>query len=137
MEANNQIPQPQTHPLTFDQAVTAELKTACQDIMLRHPEVGDLAVAINWKGNLNDAAIHHGLWIGRNGQVADLAGIFGSSGQAIKLLQTMLERAFNSYQSLRATSLKLGEIIHEQQKEVEARRTADAERSHHETQTQT
>lgn len=111
----------------FDQAVADELRAACQEVLLRHPEIGALAVVINWVGDLNDAKITHGIWLGANGDVTSLEGIMGSSAQTLKLLDWMLARAFQLQQSLRTTGITLAQEVarlSEAKKQMETRGAA-------------
>lgn len=82
---------PQRKP--FDQAVADELKEAILGVLVRHPEVRSVAVAIDYKGRLNDAPINHGIWIGEGGRVERPDAVFGSLFQTLKLLEEMFARA--------------------------------------------
>lgn len=80
--------------MTFDVAVCERLRAAFHDVFLHHPEVKCLAASITWNGNLNDADIMHGLWLGSDGgPVTTVDGLIGSAFQTLKMWDEQVGRA--------------------------------------------
>ncbi len=80
--------------MTFDVAVCERLRAAFADVFLNHPEVKALATSICWNGNLNDARIMHGIWLGGDGGPVQTAeGVIGSAFQTLKMLDEQVGRA--------------------------------------------
>lgn len=69
------------------------LRLCIQDIVLHHPEVKAVAASVAWQGDLNDANINHGVWLGVDGPVLTPDGIFGSIQQTLKMLGEQFGRA--------------------------------------------
>jgi hypothetical protein len=87
-------PVAETPRVSFDQQVCDEIKAAFEGIFLRHPEVKALSCSIVWEGQLNDAAIAHGVWVGNDGKrVQTGAGVLGSMHQTLRLLEEQVRRA--------------------------------------------
>jgi hypothetical protein len=86
----------------FDAAVAEELRRALDEVMLRHPEVKNLAAVVCWHGNLNDAAISHAVWVdAAGGPVATADGVLGAAHQTLRLLDHQLGRALEVAHRLR------------------------------------
>jgi hypothetical protein len=77
----------------FDVTVCHKLKDACADVLAKHPEVNNIACIISWNGNLNDADINHGIWLGDSGPVNSANGIVGAMYQSLRMLEIQLRRA--------------------------------------------
>lgn len=121
MSQPSQVPPEQP---TFDQAITQRLREAALDVLSAHPELRSVCVAFDYKGMLNDAKIVGGLWIGANGPVNELAAVFGSINQTLKLLEQQCSTAYAVVQHLRDQAGVLGKEIesrHATLQEVEAK----------------
>lgn len=108
---------PTPPPRPFDEQVMAELRDAMTHVFLKHPEVGALAVVVNWRGALNDAKISHGLWLSPQGPVTTMQDIIGSIGQTLKMFDFMLGQAARLEVGLRERVTQLGKelvALHEQ-----------------------
>lgn len=82
-----------------------------------------MALAVSYRGNLNDAEINHGLWVGRDGPVSDLAGTFGSIAQTFKLIDWMIGHAFRLQEALRNSAVQAAQELvklNEQKQNLEA-----------------
>lgn len=107
---------PQTAPATgspeprppFDVAVIDRLQAAVRDVLLNHPEVAAVAASVVWGGNLNDADITHGVWLGADGPVSTPAGIYGSIQQTMKMLGVQFGRAEQYAEHLQDQARVLG-----------------------------
>lgn len=93
---------------TFDVVVCEKLRDAFQPIINSHPEVAALACTISWKGALNSAQIHHGIWLGENGLVGEPEVIFGSIYQTLKMLDEQCGRALEFVQMLKEDAVVAG-----------------------------
>jgi hypothetical protein len=78
---------------TFDQTVIDKLREAVQSIILETPEVKTVSATVCWQGDLNNAKILHGVWIGANGVVSQADEIFGSAWQTMRMLKEQVNRA--------------------------------------------
>lgn len=109
-----------------------KLRAAFLDIFLAHPEVRCLGTTICWNGNLNDARIHHGLWLGQDGgPVQDAASVIGSTYQTLKLLDEQMGRGMQIVTALREQAIVLSTEVIKQREELEKVRrewTAEAQR---------
>lgn len=73
-----------------------------------------MSVAITWNGELNDAKITHGVWVGPGRKsVLAIDGVLGSAFQTIRLLDVQLGRAMNIVQGLRNAATALVNEINE------------------------
>jgi len=104
---------------TFDADVVDRFQQLAQDCMLDHPELRNVAVSFCWKGGLNDThGVRRGLWIGDDGPVLDLPGIFGALHQSMKMLDEQADRAFKLVNQLREEAVVLGEEVVKQKTEL-------------------
>jgi len=103
-------PPPDEPAQPFDAAVCAELQTAIQGVLLRHPEVAAVAASICWKGNLNDARIRYGVWVGEQGPVTELPVMFGSAYQGLKVLEDQCGQIMQWLVNSRKAVFDLAEI---------------------------
>lgn len=96
----------------FDQQIGEELTKAITDVLTRHCDVlRSVGVFFDYHGNLNDADITKGIWLGPEGPVGTPAGIFGSLGSCTNLLGTILDRAMRLSQHLKdQTAQALAEL---------------------------
>lgn len=92
-------------PLPFDEQVAEEALEAISAIIAKHPEVECMSMSVCWKGELNDAKITHGVWVGRDGVVGTLPGIVGSMMQTLKMLDEQARRGMDFVQMLRKTAV--------------------------------
>ena len=76
----------------FDQAVAEAFRQAGVAALQQHPELRAVAVTFDWHGQLNEAAVQHGLWLGRSGPVSQLDEIVGSLRQTLSMAQYQLVR---------------------------------------------
>lgn len=111
---------PPERPPTFDEAVCSEIRAAFHDIVLRHPEVKALATSVCWHGDLNDARINHGVWLGDDGgPVNDIAGIIGSAYQTLKVLDQQVGHGLAFVNALREQVIVLSQEIGRKNEEIE------------------
>lgn len=97
-----------------------KLRAAFLDVFLAHPEVRCLGATICWNGNLNDARIHHGIWLGQDGgPVQDPAGVIGSTYQTLKLLDEQMGRAMEIVTALREQVIVLSTEALNKREELE------------------
>lgn len=99
------------------------IRVAFQDVFLHHPEVKTLSATITWNGNLNDAQILHGIWLGPDGPVSTPDGIVGSLYQTLKMLDEQAGRGLNFVGYLQEQVQVLGTEAtnkHEELKTLEA-----------------
>lgn len=117
-----QTPEPETPRATFDEMVCERLRLAFTDVFLHHPEVKCLAATVCWNGNLNDAQINHGIWLGPDGPVQAPDGVIGSVFQTLKMLDEQMGRGMQLAQFFRDQITTLGNEAlkkHEELQEVE------------------
>jgi len=91
----------ENEPLTFDKAATGRLAQAANEVIAAHPEVRSVVVAIDYRGNLNTAAVDRVVWLGDKGQVIAPDAVIGSLQAVITATQFIVERAVIVEQSLR------------------------------------
>jgi hypothetical protein len=107
--------------------VCERIRLAFVDVFLHHPEVKCLSATVCWHGNLNDAQINHGIWIGPDGVVQSPDGVIGSIFQTLKMLDEQLGRGMQLAQYFRDQITTLGNEAlkqHEELKKVEEALTA-------------
>jgi hypothetical protein len=82
-------------PPRFDQVITGKLYSACQQILLEHPDtVRTVGVFIDYREPLNRLeSIQHGLWVGVNGDPERPEEIFGGAIACIQVLEAIVARA--------------------------------------------
>lgn len=109
-----------------------KLRAAFLGVFLAHPEVRCLGATICWNGNLNDARIHHGIWLGQDGgPVQDAASVIGSTYQTLKLLDEQMGRGMQIVNALREQAIVLSTEVMKQREELEQIKrdwTAEAQR---------
>lgn len=88
-------------------------------MFLNHPEVKTLGIAICWNGNLNDAKIVHGVWLGAEGPVLTPDGVIGSVFQALKLLDEQVGRSHELIEHMRDQALAIGQEAAKKHEELE------------------
>ena len=86
---------------TFDMKVCERVRRCFAETLAAHPEVRRLACSIDWSGDLNDAKIMHGVWLGASGIVAAPDAVYGSITQTLRMLDIQCSRALELNQHLR------------------------------------
>jgi hypothetical protein len=101
----------------FDARACETVRLAFTQVFKDHPEVRSLALTIVWVGALDDAQIHHGIWVAKDADnkptvVSAPDAVYGSLAQTLRMLDNQLHRAAELNQHLREQCAVLGtEVI--------------------------
>ena len=96
---------------TFDVKVCDQLRQAVEAVLAQFPEVRSVCVSVDYYGALNDADIHKGLWLDRQGAVTAPDAIFGSLFQNLRMLELQFQRAIQLAEALREAVSQLGQEV--------------------------
>jgi hypothetical protein len=99
-------PEEKATGLRFDEAAVKEMREAATLVFSRHPEVRSIAVVFDYRGALNDANVNKALWLGPDGPVRKLDGMFGSLANMLRLTDHMFSLAAAEELRLRESAAK-------------------------------
>lgn len=116
-QANPTTEQPER--LTFDQAIAEKLKQAATLILAEHPEVRTVACVVDYYGELNDANVQFGVWLGENGTVMSPDQAVGSLFATLKLAHQQLQVAVQIASNMREKIVVLGAEINKRYAELQ------------------
>lgn len=118
-QANPETPS-QPERLTFDLAICEKLKQAAMQVLASHPEVRTVACVVDYYGDLNDADVQFGIWLGEHGTVMAPDQALGSMFATLKLwnqqFQTAVQLAANMRQKIEVLGAEINNRYAELQK---------------------
>lgn len=121
------IPEEGATKLTFDQAICLRFRETIHHAFVAHPELRSVAVVFDYAGSLNDARVDKAIWLGPDGAVQSLAGVFGSIQNTLSLLDAQMTRAAAAEQQMRERVSILGaeaKSKHEELQKLERKKAA-------------
>lgn len=104
---------------TFDLAIAEKLRDAAVKVLTDHPEVRTVACIVDYHGNLNDADIQFGVWLGEDGTIMKPDQALGSMFATLKLFHQQLQTSVQLSVNMRRTLEVLGTEINKRYAELQ------------------
>lgn len=74
----------------FDEALQEAFRQLSFHSFLEYPELRSVVVVFDYAGELNEAPIRKGFWVGPHGKVQDYAALVGSFRQTLAMLKLQM-----------------------------------------------
>ena len=91
-ETHSPPPEEKATGQPFDKAALSRMRETAQTVIAAHPEIRSVIVVMDYKGALNDAKVDRAVWIGDQGPVTAVDGLFGSLSSMLRVLELMFQR---------------------------------------------
>lgn len=117
-----------TQPFNLD--ALARFRATANDVLAAHPEIRSAVVVLDFRGELNNAAIDRAIWLGSDGKSHTAEGVFGSIHAMMAVLDVMYTHLAQLEKSMRDRMLVMAQeaqkINHARQNPASIQ-TADAQ----------
>ena len=111
--------------LPFDKAAISTMRATALNVIAAHAEVRSVIVVIDYAGELNEANVDKGLWVGEDGAVTKIDAIHGSIGNTVAVLEQLFLRAAQHAQNMREQVMVLGKEIIKRKAELNGIETTE------------